>query len=385
MKIVKLFFLIFIAGLSCVINENCAMAQTKSDFYWFYVGTYTGAKSKGIYYGKYEPVSGKIESKGLGAQTTSPSFLAVHPNNKYLYAVNEANLRSQGEGGVSAFQINQSTGELTEINQTFSGGNSPCHLTTDRTGKYLLVVNYGSGTVACFKLNKNGGIGEKTAQIQHTGSGTNPSRQKGPHAHWVGLSADNKYAFVCDLGLDKILIYKFDENSGDLKPNDPSFVKLNDGAGPRHLTFHPNEKFAFVINELDSTITALEYNNGSFKTFNTVKTFPTDFNGQNSGAEIEVHPNGKFVYGSNRGHDSIVCFEFIPDKKDLQLIQTISSGGKMPRHFAITPDGNYLLAANQSTDNLVLFKLNSNTGKLTAVEEKVEVGSPVCIIFIKPE
>ncbi len=385
MKIIKSFFLIFITGFACVIGENCAMAQKTPDFYWFYVGTYTSAKSKGIYYGKFEPASGKIEFKGLAAQTISPSFLAVNPDKNYLYAVNEANLRGQKEGGVTAFQINKTTGELKEINQTLSGGNSPCHLTTDRTGKYLLVANYGSGTVACFKLNKEGGIEEKTAQIQHSGSGANQSRQKGPHAHWAGFSTNNKYAFVCDLGLDKILIYKFDESNGDLKPNDPPYVKLNDGSGPRHLSFHPNEKFAFVINELDSTITAIEYNNGSFKKLNSVKTLPTDFTGQNATAEIEVHPNGRFIYGSNRGHDSIVCFEFFPDKKNFQLIQTISSGGNVPRSFAITPDGNYLIAANQATDNLTVFKINSNTGTLTTVDEKVEVGSPVCIIFMKPE
>jgi 6-phosphogluconolactonase len=163
-----------------------------------------------------------------------------------------------------------------------------------------------------------------------------PIKAKRDTPHWAGFSTNNKYAFVCDLGLDKILIYKFDESNGDLKPNDPPYVKLNDGSGPRHLSFHPNEKFAFVINELDSTITAIEYNNGSFKKLNSVKTLPTDFTGQNATAEIEVHPNGRFIYGSNRGHDSIVCFEFFPDKKNFQLIQTISSGGNVPRSFAIT-------------------------------------------------
>lgn len=368
------------------ISEFETMAAERQDFYWFYVGTYTGNKSKGIYYGKFYPGEGKIELSGVAAETDNPSFLTIHPNGRFLYAVNETSkMNGKNEGGVSGFEINPIDGKLKELNQKPSGGTSPCHLAVDKTGKFLLIANYGSGSVACYRLNENGAIGDKTAQIQHTGSGANPARQSSPHAHWAGFSQDNKFAFICDLGIDKVLIYKFEDKTGELKPNNPEYIKLSDGSGPRHLAFHPDGKRAFVINELDSTISMLTYNpdTGAFALNGNIKTLPQDFTGKSTTAEIQIHPNGRFLYGSNRGHDSIACFEIAAEKPDLKLLDICQSGGKMPRYFTISPDGNYLLAANQATDNIVLFRLNQKTGKITSTGIQVEVGSPVCIIFIK--
>ncbi len=386
MKILIKLIMATIFTLLFGINEYCSIASEKPDFYRFYIGTYTGNKSKGIYSGKLYRAEDKIELTGLAAETVNPSFLTLHPNGKFLYAVNETSkMDGKNEGGVTAFEINPEDGKLKELNRKPSGGTAPCHLAIDKTGTFLVIANYGSGTVACYKLNENGTIGEKTAQIQHTGSGANPSRQSSPHAHWAGFSRDNKFAFVCDLGIDKVMIYQFNDQTGELKPNNPEYLKLPDGSGPRHLAFHPDGKRAFVINELNSTISMLSYNpdTGAFALSGNIKTLPQDFTGKNTTAEIDIHPNGKFLYGSNRGHDSIACFEIAPEKPILKLVDIILSGGKMPRNFAITPDGKYLISANQSTDNLVLFRINQDTGKLTPAGIQVEVGSPVCIIFIK--
>jgi len=345
--------------------------------YLVYVGTYTGEKSKGIYAFRMDK-QGKLAPLGLVAETPSPSFLAVHPNNKYLYAVNEKN-----EGSVTAFSIDAKSGKLTQLNDQPSHGAGPCHLIVDETGKTVMSANYGAGSIAAYPIQKDGSLGEATAKIQHQGSSVDQRRQKGPHAHHVTTDPANRYALVCDLGLDKVLIYKFDPAKSSLVANDPAFGALKPGAGPRHLAFHPKADFAYVNNEMNSTLTVFSFDKkrGALEELQTVSTLPGEVKG-NSTAEIEVHPSGKFVYVSNRGHDSIACYSIDQKTGKVTLIEHESTQGKTPRNFAIDPKGEFLLAENQGSHSIVVFRVDSKTGRLEATGEKTEVGSPVCIKFV---
>lgn len=370
------------------VSAPCVMAAEKSEQEektMFYIGTYTGQKSKGIYRGLLNQKNGEIELKGIAAQTVNPSFLAIHPNKKFLYAVNESsNIQGKKQGGVAAFSIDDSTGELKELNQVLSGGTGPCHLALDKIGKFLAVANYGSGSVAVFKINTDGSIGEMTDRVQHSGSGPNQRRQEGPHAHWVGFSSDNKLLFACDLGIDKVFIYEFNSENGKIQPAKTPSINLVPGAGPRHMAFHPSGKFAYVINELNSTISTVEcdFKKCAFRVIESVRTLPENFTSPNTTAEIAVHPSGDFLYGSNRGHDSIACFRIDRESGKLSLIEIAKCGGKTPRNFEISRDGKFLLCANQGSDNLTIFKIEEKTGKLELTPSTVEVGSPVCIVFL---
>ncbi len=350
-----------------------------------YVGTYTNAKSKGIYAYRLNKNTGALSPVGLVAETRNPSFLVTHPNGRFLYSVSETNSTgSQPGGAVSAYAIDGRTGGLTLLNEQPSGGAGPCHLTLDREGKYLFVANYGGGSVSAFPLANDGSIGPSTAFVQHQGSSVDPARQKGPHAHGVYLDASNHYLVVADLGLDRLLVYRFDNQKGTLTPNDPPFAALKAGAGPRHFTFSADGRLGFVINELDSTLTAFSFDQstGSFKVLGTVSSLPPDWTGRNSTAEVQVHPTRPVLYGSNRGHDSIHVWKIDPESGQLTSLKIESTQGKTPRHFAIDPSGQYLLAANQGSDSIVVFKVDSQTGLLTATENVVEVGAPVCVAFV---
>jgi 6-phosphogluconolactonase len=350
-----------------------------------YVGTYTGAKSKGIYAFRMNG-EGKLTPVGLVAEVTSPSFLAVHPSRKYLYAVNEVSefKGKKGEGAVSAFSIDRESGKLTLLNQQPSGGDGPCHLAVDKTGKTVLVANYGGGSIASFPLKSDGSVGEAMSKIQHQGSSANKQRQDKPHAHYITPDSANRYVLACDLGLDQVLVYRFDPKKSDLTSNEPPFGKVKPGAGPRHLAFHPDGKFVYVNNEIDSTLTAFTYDGkkGLLTEIETVSTLPKDFSGRNSTAEIEMHPSGKFVYVSNRGHDSVAAFAIDEKSGKLTYIEHESTQGKTPRNFAIHPNGKFLLAENQGSDSIVVFSIDSKSGALTPTGEKAEVGSPVCLVFV---
>jgi len=353
--------------------------------YLMYVGTYTGEKSKGIYAWRFQPASGKLTALGLAGETVSPSFLAVHPNRRFLYAVSEiGNYEGQRSGAVSAFSIDPATGRLSLLNKAPTRGGAPCHLNVDKTGKTLLLANYSGGSVAAFPLRGDGGLGEASAFIQHTGSSTDPKRQQGPHAHSINLSPDNRFAVAADLGLDQVLVYRFDPAAGSLTPHDPPFAKVNPGAGPRHFAFHPGGKFAYVINEMQSTVTAFAYDTarGALREFQTITTLPKDFQGVNHTAEVQVHPSGKFLYGSNRGHDSIAVFSIDQAMGTLTPIEQVSTQGKVPRNFGIDPTGGYLFAANQRSDSIVVFRIDATSGRLTPAGETLEVGSPVCVKFV---
>lgn len=354
-----------------------------------YVGTYTRGASKGIYLFHLDLASGRLDRPCLAGESVNPSFLAIHPNRKWLYAVGEiADFEGKKTGAVRGFSIDPATGKLTLLNDRPSCGAGPCHLVVDRSGRYVLVANYGSGSVACLPIGQDGRLGEATSSVQHEGSSVNPRRQSGPHAHAIVQDAAGRFVFVPDLGLDKIMVYRFDADGGKLLANDPPWVRVTPGAGPRHLAFHPDGKHAYVINEMQSTITAFDYDpdGGVLTPLETLSTLPKGFDGDNTGAEIQVHPTGKFVYGSNRGHDSIAIFAVgrrggVPP---LKAVGQESTGGKTPRNFAIDPTGTWLLAANQATDNIVVFRVDGKSGQLHATGCSVEVPAPVCIEMMRP-
>ena len=358
--------------------------------YLFYVGTYTqeGSKSKGIYAYRFDADTGEIAELGLAAETTNPSFVALHPNGRFLYAVNEVgNYKGPDSGGVSAFSIDRATGKLTFLNEVASRGADPCYITVDKTGKYVLVANYTGGSLAVFPVLENGTLGEVSAFIQHSGHGANPKRQEKAHAHSIDLSPDNRLAMVDDLGLDELLVYKFDSSKGSLTPNSPPFVKLDAWAGPRHFALSPSGKFAYVVAEMQSTVTALsnDSNSGTLHRLQTISTLPKSFTGQNDDAEIQMYPSGKFLYASNRGSDTIAVFAVDSSKGTLTPIEYTPTQGKIPRSFGIDPTGKFLFAENQKSDNVVVFGIDAKTGHLTPTGKVLDVGSPVCVKFLKVE
>jgi len=353
-----------------------------------YVGTFTGAKSQGIYVSRLDTASGELSAPRLAAKVVNPSFVAVAPDHRFLFAVNETDhFNGQAGGAVTAFRLDASTGKLEFLNQQPSGGTSPCHITTDSTGKYVLVANYGSGSVAVFPVQTNGFLGPPTAVIQHHGSSVNPQRQTGPHAHCVAVDAATHRVFACDLGLDKVMIYRLNETTGALTTNENRWVELKPGSGPRHIAFNPDARHAYVINEMGGTLIAFDYDreHGALKEIQTVSTLPEDFHGINTAAEVAVHPSGKFVYASNRGDDSIVAFVVDAQNGRLDFVERQSTRGKVPRGFAIDPTGQYLIAANQNSDNFVVFRINAQTGRLTWTGQTFEVGKPVCVAFVPLE
>jgi 6-phosphogluconolactonase len=393
MKPTQRFFRTTASLLALLLIAICveAGAPTKDNKdYFVYIGTYTeeGSTSKGIYAYRFDSSNEQLTSIGLVAQTTNPSFLAAHPNHRFLYAVNEVgNYQGQKSGGVSAFAIDQATGKLTFLNEVASGGADPCYITVDKTGKFVLVANYTGGSVSVFPIQPDGSLGAASAFVQHTGHGTNPQRQEGPHAHSSDLSPDNRFAIVDDLGLDETLVYKFDSAKGSLTPNDPPFAKAEAGAGPRHFALHPNGKFGYVINEMGDTVSVFSFDAaaGVLRPLQTISTIPKDFTKQNDDAEIVIHPSGKFLYASNRGHDSIAVYSIDPKKGTLTLVEYAPTKGQSPRNFEIDPTGKLLFAANEKSDNIVIFRIDPQTGRLAATGKVLEVSQPVCVRFVPTE
>lgn len=350
-----------------------------------YVGTYTrNSESKGIYRFTLDLDSGKLASAGEPAESVNPSFLAFHPNGRFLYAANEvSDFPEKGAGAVSAFAIDAKTGALTLLNQQSSKGSGPCHLSVDLGGAHVLVANYGGGSVAVLPVEKDGTLKPATSFRQHAGSSVNPKRQAGPHAHSVNLDRAGRRAFVADLGLDKLFVYAFERASGELRELEAQSFRTAPGAGPRHVAVSQDGRFVYVINEMTLTITALAYNgdSGALKEVQTVSTLPdgTAASSDYSTAEVVVSPDGAFLYGSNRGHDSLAIFAIDRPSGKLTLVGHQSTLGKTPRNFAIDPTGAYLLAANQNSDTVAVFKIDRATGKLTPVGEPVSVPRPVCV------
>ncbi|MDX1984541.1 MAG: lactonase family protein [Bryobacteraceae bacterium] len=364
----------------------CALAPLAQPAeYIAFSGTYTTkGNSQGIYAFRFDTSSGKLTPIGLAAATENPSFLTIHQNGRFLYAVNEiGKYQGKDTGTVTAFSIDPSGHKLTELNKVTTHGTIPCHLKVDKTGRFLVLVNYGSGSTSSFPIQADGRLGEAVSVQQHTGSSIGP-RQKGPHAHSINFSPDYRYAVVADLGLDKVLVYKFDSKTGALTPNAPPSISVKPGSGPRHFSFHPNGRFAYVINELASTVTAFSYNagGGSFKELQTISTLPAGFSGVTHTAEVVVHPTGRFVYGSNRGHDSIAVFTVDAAAGTLTFVEATPTQGKTPRNFVIDPSGKFLLAENQDSSSIVIFGIDQKTGRLSPTGDRIDTPMPVCLRFL---
>ncbi len=389
------FLIVLAAPLLFSPAQTSEKAPAKSQFL-AYVGTYTTkTNSKGIYAYRFDAATGQLSAIGVAAETPDPSWVAVHPNGKFLYAVNEAGKNSM----VSAFALESKTGNLTLLNQLPVLGEDPCYISFDRTGKYVFVANYTSGNVVVFPIGANGKLGAATANVHDEGKlGPNKERQDGPHAHWIESSIDDRSVYVADLGLDRVLRYGFDATNGTLStgPVQSNWshsvldlsAKLAHGTGPRHAAFSHNGVRMYVLGELQSTVTAFHMiGTDDFvpTSFQKISALPKGFSGRNDAAEIVLHPSGKFLYTSNRGNDTIAVFNVQRRGGALKLLENVPTGGKEPRHFAIDPSGNYLLAENQLSNNIVILKIDLATGGLTPTGQVVEVPSPVDLTFVAAE
>ncbi len=390
--------------LLCLVAVAVGVTHAHAKNFRVYIGTYSTHGSEGIYVCDFDPATGALSSKRIAApfkpnegdDFKNASFLALHPNGEYFYAVSEVDdFRGTNGGGVIGFAIDATTGQLTQTSAASSGGAGPCHLSMNDDGRFVLVANYSGGRVAQLDVGDDGKLVTKNNRprvfIQHPmcqkgrpgidTSAHNPARQDAPHAHQIVLDAKNRFALVCDLGLDEIFTYRFDAASGGLQTSKPRVFGTAVGAGPRHLAFHPNGKFAYVINELKSTVAAYRYDDGTLQELQTISTLPKDSHVENTCAEIAVHPSGKFLYASNRGQDSIAMFWIDVANGRLSSLGHQPTGGHTPRHFAIDPTGNYLLAANQDSDSITVHRVDLATGRLEPTGHKLEIPSPVCVLF----
>ncbi|MFN8526474.1 MAG: lactonase family protein [Chloroflexota bacterium] len=357
-----------------------------------YIGTYTKkmphvqGKAEGIYTCSFDPTTGRLSRLGQIAVAVNPSYLALTPDNRFLYSAGEfGGDDGEASGLITAFSRDSTTGVLTKLNSQPSHGEWPCHVSVDATGSLVMAANYRSGSVAAFPIKLDGSLGVATATIQHRGTSVHPTRQQGPHAHSIWPDPQNRFALAADLGTDRIQVYRMDSSAGTLTPNDPPGIGLAPGAGPRHLDFHPNGRVVYAINEIGNTITAFSYEPrlGLLSGIQTVPTLPPGFNGQNTTADVHVHQNGRFVYGSNRGHNSIVAFQVDPSSGHLSYVGHTSSGGQRPRNFAIDPSGRFLLVANQDSDNILTLGIDQDTGALKPTGLELSIPSPVCIRFLR--
>jgi 6-phosphogluconolactonase len=375
---------LLVAGLVFCGSTSFTPAGEAPEKLWVFVGTYTGPKSQGIYRCELDLKTGKLSSASVAAALKNPSFLAIHPSERFLYAVSEGGT-GKPSGAVSALSLDAKTGELALLNQQSSGGAGPCHLVVDRAGRNVLAANYGSVSCCCLPIKTDGSLAEPTSIIQHKGTSVDKSRQEGPHAHSINVDAKNRFAFCCDLGLDKVLVYRLDAAKGTLTPNDPPALDMAPGSGPRHFAFHPDGKTAYICGEMAMTITACDYDadKGILTKKQTLSTLPADADRKGtSTAEVVVHPSGKFVYVSNRGHDSIAIFALDAKTRGLTAVGHQGKGISTPRNFAIEPTGQYMLVANQSGGSVIVFRINTKTGELIPTGASVAVASPVCVRFV---
>jgi 6-phosphogluconolactonase len=354
------------------------MCFAQSDYLVF-----AGGYGPGIYGLRFHGATGRLTRIGLAVESASPSFLIVHPNGRFLYAVNEA---GQNDDSVSSFAIDLKSGKLTPLNRVSAHGSSPCDLALDKTGRFLAVANYANGSVAVLPVLPDGRLGDAAAFDQHHGSSVNPVRQKGPHAHSVLFSPDNRYLLSTDLGLDRIFVYRFDASTGSISLNGAEPAAVIAGSGPRHLVFHPNGQTLYVINEMASTVALFHYDaaSGALDASQTVSTLPEGFTAPNVAAEIAVNAAGSVLYASNRGHDSLALFTIDPQRFLLEPMERVSALGKTPRNFTFDPTGQYLIVANQDSNNLVVFRVHPRTGELRPAGPIVTgVPKPSCVVFVR--
>lgn len=363
---------------------------TPGPAYLVYIGTYTepqnvpGAHSQGIYVYRMDAASGTLTPVGVAPCDRNPSFVAVHPNGRWLYAVHEVETFDGAPGGgVSAFALDPQTGLPQPLNQQLSRGSIPCHVNFDGSGRYALAANYVSGSVAMLPLDDDGRLQPASDVVAHRDLEMGVPADKTAHAHMVYLAPGQRWVYSPDLGLDRVIVYEPDAQTGRLRPHADRALRTAHGAGPRHLDFHPNGRWAYLINELNGTLSALAYDkvDGGLRELQTVSTLPAGYTGPVSCGDVHVHPNGRFVYGSNRGHDSLVIFAIDPEQGTLSLVGHEPTQGRTPRNFALDPAGRFLLAANQDSSTIVTFRVDAETGRLTPTGQTIEVPAPVCIQF----
>jgi 6-phosphogluconolactonase len=402
----KYFFFFFLSAVLSVPGAFGAAAQDQEFFVYF--GTYTGftymneglpaggSHSKGIYVSRFRPATGEVSRPELAAEIVNPSFLAVSPDQRFLYAVIEDPLslgpEFDHESYVSAFAIDPASGKLRLLNTRPTGGTSTCYISVDKSGHYALMANFGSSSVSVLRINADGSLGEQTAFMKHIGHGRDPSFQSRAHPHSIDVSPDNRYAVVSDLGVDKLFIYKFDASNGKLSPDNPPAVQMESGGGPRHFVFDSVGKFGYSLKEMSGIVTVLAWNpgEGTFAKLQDAKTLAPDFVGSNDSAEIQIHPNGKFLYESNRrfrganlfGPDTIGVFAIDPAAGTLSEVEQISPGGTMPRNFAIDPTGSYLFSGNELSGTVTVFHIDSTSGRLTPTSTVLQIDVPACIKFV---
>lgn len=371
-------------AISILASLLCQFSQA-ADATRVYIGAYTQDGGRGINQASFDPNTGELKLLGLAGEAKNPSFLALPANDEFLYSVNEIGDYNASRGGtLSAFAVDAESGQLSLLNNESTAGTGPCFVSLDNEGKHALVANYGNGSVAVLPIDAAGKLQPASAVIQQEGTGPNAARQTGPHAHSIKLDAANRFALACDLGADKVFVYRFDPTKGTLTPNETPWFQTAPGAGPRHLAFHPNGKWVYIVNELDCTLVAAAYDaeRGVLKALQTETTLPAGGVEGNTCAEVVVHPTGKFVYASNRGHDSIAMFAIDEATGKLTPLGQHPAGGKTPRNFNIDPSGKFLLAALQGSNRVVVHTIDQATGKLTQTDHAIETPMPVCIKFV---
>jgi len=400
---------LLLIAFSVVLFVSAACASpVPGEEYFVYFGTYTGftymyeglpaggSHSKGIYVSRFQPSTGKLSKPELAAEIVNPAFLAVHPNHKFLYAATEDPLslgpNFDHASYVSAFAIDPATGKLRLLNTLPTGGTSTCYISIDKTGHYVLMANFGSSSVTVLRINDDGSLGVQTAFMKHIGHGRDPFFQSKAHPHSIDVSPDNRFAIVSDLGVDKLFAYRFDASTGALSPEAPPFVEAEPGSGPRHFVFDSAGRFGYSLKEMTGVVTVLAWDpsSGTFAPVQDVSTLAPDFIGTNDSAEIAIHPNGKFLYESNRrfrsatlfGPDTIGVFAIDPVKGTLTAVEQVAPGGTTPRNFAIDPTGSYLFSANETSGNVLLFRVDADTGRLTPTTTDTKIDVPVCIVFV---
>jgi 6-phosphogluconolactonase len=367
--------------LSAFLFVFCIIAKAQQQHYLI-TGTYTSGKSEGIYVYQFNSNDGSAKAAS-SVKISNPSFVAVSPDEKFVYSVEE-DAANNGKGGeITAFSFNKNTGTLSFLNRQPSAGDHPCYVNVDKTGKWVAAGNYTSGSLSILPVLADGSLGAATTIVKHEGSGPNKARQASPHVHCTFFSPDNRFLFVPDLGIDKVMIYAFDETTGKLTAASQPFAESVPGSGPRHICFHPSNKYAYLMQELSGTVTAFKYKNGKLKSRQHISSMPAGDTSFAGSADIHVSPDGKFLYASNRAESNTIAIFSINQKNGkLSLIGHQSTLGKTPRNFNFDPAGNFLLVANQNSDQIVIFKINKETGLLTDTGNRIDVGKPVCLKWI---
>lgn len=369
------------------------MEANMAEHHLVFVGTYTEpikfgtgkvleGKGKGIYVFKWDSTRGILNPSCVNTGIANPSYLAIDKHGRFLYAVNELKqFEGLASGSLSAFEIIDEEGHLRFLNSCPTKGTDPCHVALDPRGRHAVVANFMSGSVAVFSINPNGSLDRMTDFVQHQGSSIDAGRQSGPHAHSAVFDPSCKYLLIPDLGIDKLVAYEFDDAKGSIVERREKTIRLPAGSGPRYMEFHPSGAYAYVINELNSTVTALKVQSEGqwLAPIQTISTLPSEFKGESTCAHLQIEPTGRYLYASNRGHDSIAIFSINTSNGCLEHVGWVSSGGRTPRHFCIDPSGKYLLAANQDSDNIAVYRIDYQSGKLEATGQQVSVPAPVCI------